>query len=104
MVVVQACEVEEVCPFAWHRLVDVDLQLPPGQEAVALGDALAGEVVGEGEGGASCWRAVRVVWVGRRWRASAGGGSWIGRSCGQGARGRAGDARQVASLHDGCPT
>ena len=32
-------------------VVDTDLQLPPGEETVAVGDALAGEVVGEGEGG-----------------------------------------------------
>ena len=47
VMVVQAREVEEVRVFARDGLVDMGFQLPPGEESVAVGDVLAGEVAGE---------------------------------------------------------
>ena len=50
VVVVQAREVEEIRVFARDGVVNVDCQLPPGEESVAVGDVLPGQVTGEAEG------------------------------------------------------
>ena len=42
---------EEVRVSARDGMVNVGLQLPPGEESVTLGDSLPGEVAGEGERG-----------------------------------------------------
>ena len=66
---VQAGEAQEIGVFPRDELVDVDLQLPPGEEAVAVRDVFPGTTgrVGQGGGLAAKGGEGDVGWGGEAW-------------------------------------